>query len=154
LNSASPHPSFRRIAKGSERAGEFIGPDRVAAPIGIDGPSRRCREEWPAERMYQDGHREDLRQISHEARPRLFISLSSPRGFTHGSTTLACYRNGTMQAKRCESVAGPGPAAGPTGSAKSGFAMRRMGRAFSNVFAEAPLGQLLFRMGLLGSLCL
>ena len=43
LNSASPHPSLGRTAKGSERAGEFIGPDRVAAPIRIDGPSRCCR---------------------------------------------------------------------------------------------------------------
>jgi hypothetical protein len=148
LNSASPHPSFRRTTNGSERAGEFIGPDRVAAPIRIDGPSRRCREEWPAERMHQDGHGKDLRQIAHEAHPRLFISLSSPRGYSHGSATLACYRKGTLQAKRCESVAGPGHAAGPTGSAKSGFAMRRMGRGFSSVFAEAPLGHLLFRMGL------
>jgi hypothetical protein len=119
LNSASPHPSFRRTAAGSKRAGEFIGPDRVVAPIGIDGPSRRCREEWPAERMYQDGYGKDLRQIAHEARPRLFISLSSPRGYSHGSATHACYRNETMQAKRCESVAGLGPAAGPTRSAKS-----------------------------------
>jgi hypothetical protein len=119
LNSASPHPSFRRNAAGSKRAGEFIGPDRVVAPIGIDGPSRRCREEWPAERMYQDGYWKNLRHIAHEAHPRLFNSLSSPRGYSHGSATLACYRNGTIQAKRCESVVGPGHAAGPTGSAKS-----------------------------------
>ena len=140
LDSDSPHPSFRRAAKGSERAGEFIGPDRVVAPIRIDCPSRRCREEWPAERMYQDGPGKDFRQIAHEARPRLFISLSSPRGYSHGSATLACYRKGTIQAKRCESVAGPGRAAGPTGSAKTVFALRRIGRAFSSVFAEAPLG--------------
>jgi hypothetical protein len=92
LDADSPHPSFRRAAKCSERAGEFIGPNRVVAPIRIDGPSRRCREEWPAERMYQDGRRKDFRQIAHEARPRLFISLSSPRGYSHGSATLACYR--------------------------------------------------------------
>jgi hypothetical protein len=30
-----------------------------------------------------------------------------------------------MQAKRCESVAGPGHAAGPPGSAKSGFCVNR-----------------------------
>jgi hypothetical protein len=54
LDSESPHPSFRRAAKGSERAGEFIAPDRVAAPIRIDGPTRRCREEWSAERMHQN----------------------------------------------------------------------------------------------------
>jgi hypothetical protein len=119
LNSASPHPSFRRTAKGSERAGEFIGPDRVVAPIRIDGPSRRCREEWSAERMYQDGYGKDFRQIVHKARPRLFISLSSPRGYSHGSVPLACYRKGTIQAKRCESVAGPGRPAGPTESAKA-----------------------------------
>jgi hypothetical protein len=103
LNSASPHPSFRRAAKGSERAGEFIGPDRVVAPIRIDGPSWRCREEWPAERMYQDGRRKDFRQIAHEAHPRLFISLSSPRGYSHGSATLACYRKELSR----QSVANP-----------------------------------------------
>ncbi len=92
LNSDSPYPSFRRPAKGSERASEFIGPDRVVAPIRIDGPSRRWGEEWSAERMHQDGPGKDFRQIAHEARPRLFISLSSPRGYSHGSATLACYR--------------------------------------------------------------
>jgi len=55
LDSDSPHPSFRHAAKGSERAGQFIGPDRVVAPIRILGPSRRCREERSAERMHQDG---------------------------------------------------------------------------------------------------
>jgi hypothetical protein len=133
LNSASPHPSFRRTAAGSKRAGEFIGPDRVVAPIGIDGPPRRCREERPAERMYQDGYWKDFRQIAHEARPRLFISLNSPRGYSHGSTTLACYRNGTMQAKRCESVAGPRWA-----DRKRHIAAN--GSTFSSVFAEATLG--------------
>jgi hypothetical protein len=39
LNSDSPHPSFRRTAKGSERASEFIGPDRVVAPIRIESAS-------------------------------------------------------------------------------------------------------------------
>ena len=121
LDSDSPHPSFRRAAKGSERASEFIGPDRVVAPIRIDCPSRRCREEWSAERMHQDGPGEDFRQIAHEARPRLFISLSSPRGYSHGSATFACHRKRTIQAKRCESVAGPRRAAGPTGSAKTVF---------------------------------
>jgi hypothetical protein len=29
----SPHPSFQRAAKGSERADQLIGPDRVVAPI-------------------------------------------------------------------------------------------------------------------------
>jgi hypothetical protein len=33
----------------------------VVAPIRIDGPSRRCREEWSAERMHQDGPRKDFR---------------------------------------------------------------------------------------------
>src|SRR5437016_10486675 len=53
LNSGSPHPSFRHAAQSSERAGQLIGPDRVVAPIRIDGPSRRCREEWTAEGMHQ-----------------------------------------------------------------------------------------------------
>jgi hypothetical protein len=56
----SPHPSFRRAAQSSERAGQLIGPDRVVAPIRIDGPSRRCREEWTAERMHQDGPGKDF----------------------------------------------------------------------------------------------
>jgi hypothetical protein len=90
--------------------------------------------------MYQDGHGKDFRQIAHEARPGLFISFNSPRGYSHGSATLPCFRKGTIQAKRCESVAGPGRATGPTGSAKSVFALRRIGRAFSRVFAEALLG--------------
>jgi hypothetical protein len=50
---------------------------------------------------------------------------------------LLCWE-GAIQTKRCEPV--PGHAAGPTGSAKTGFALRLMGRAFSSVFAEAPLG--------------
>src|SRR6516165_2000504 len=61
FDSNAPHPSVRPAAEGSERTGQFIGPDRVVAPIRIDGPSRRCREEWSAERMRQDGSRKDVR---------------------------------------------------------------------------------------------
>ena len=144
---SAPSLSTSEIETHAHGQHRHTGPDRVAAPIRIDGPSRRCREEWPAERMHQDGYWKDLRQIAHEARPRLlFVELATWIQPWIGNSCLLSERNYAGKALRIRSR--PWPRSWADWERQVRFALRRMGRAFSSVFDEAPLGQLLFRMGL------
>src|SRR5215213_2077034 len=78
----APDPSIGSTGSSNQQPRQSVGTHWMRAPIRVDSPARRRRNEWFLQSVRKNGRRENGRQRFFQARERLPVSCLTP--FRHG----------------------------------------------------------------------